>query len=323
MSGRVKRAVTHLLRRARRFDPRETLLLVADARGGSTWTAQALKLLPGTYYNPEPLHLSYTPELARVGFGWRQHIAQRDEWPAVRGILVDGVLTGRRPNYAQAWQNSYRALATGRQLLVKLVRGKLLLPWLIDELAPRHPPVVLVRHPLAMISSMRRSALFDYPFEPVDLAPLDRGSGVYSRHAALFASLTTIYEQQVAYWAVANAYLLRHPYNGRRFHVYSYEELLRDPLATLGRMAAQWQRDLPASVESHIARPSHTSDRGAIDPVRQLGAWRSELPPDLQRRYAEIFAAVGVDFYSADSDLPTVDLATLGGSPDAAKSTGA
>lgn len=282
------------------LEPSKAMLLFASPRGGSTWLEQILALVPRTMTIWEPLDIARNPAFGRIGFHWRQHIPDDVQWPEAEA-LFQRMLRGRMLSPYLTQSNSYATVANSERALVKFVRGNLLLPWAARTLGTLKP-VLLVRHPCAVVSSMLTFGAWDDLTASPPMAPPHRYDALLRHYLTLTSEVRTIEERLAAIWCLSNAYALTHPLNGIAWTTVTYEELLLHTTPTLERIFSPWGIPVPSPALELARTPSRTTRSGSStdDPMDQLALWERKLTKVQQDRILDMVARFGIDLYSRD-----------------------
>ncbi|MBK8580934.1 MAG: sulfotransferase [Flavobacteriales bacterium] len=287
------------------LDPSKAILLFASPRGGSTWLEEMLGTIAGTATIWEPLDLERGSGIRELGFAWRQHIPEGTEWPEAEDFFMR-LFSGKvlTPYLAQA--TTPAELRAADQLIVKFVRGHLLLPWLAKRFSlPR--PVLLVRHPCAVVASMMQHGAWDtHPIPPPRPTAQRHGELMMRFHD--IAGPINSKEEYLAYiWCSTHAFLLKHPLNDKAWTTITYEELLLHTEATLRKVFTPWGIPVPQEALEISKRPSRTTRSGSptAKPLDQLSHWQSQLDPAQQDRILRMLQRFDVDLYGSDP-LPRV-----------------
>lgn len=281
-------------------DPTKAILLFASPRGGSTWLEEMLGTMPRTATLWEPLDLDRGTGFRELGFGWRQHIPEGTRWPEAED-LFSRHFSGKvlSPYLAQA--TTPAELRAADRLIVKFVRGHLLLPWLVERF-PMPKPVFLVRHPCAVVASMiKHGAWKGHPIPPPQ--PAAHRHDELVRHYHDIAGAIQTEEEYLAYiWCSTHAYLLKHPLNDKAWTTITYEELLLNTEATLKKVFASWGMQVPPEALEISKRPSRTTRPGSptAEPMDQLSHWRSKLDQGQKDRILRMLQRFDLDLYGAD-----------------------
>ena len=305
-----------------RFDPRESLIICSDPRGGSTWITEVVSRIPHTAVLWEPLNGRQVPYFRRLHFAWRdpladtdeyrhtsplvQHIPEDADWPEAR-IAFEQLLQGKVLNAWMGFMASPVDLVRAERLLVKFIHANALLPWLTRAFGFRYAPIHLVRHPFAVVASQVKHGNWDYDFVRF---PLPEGpySEYYTRHAAFLAGLTTREEMLTAAWCFSNLAALRSPRRDRDWITIHYEHLLLNPEADVSRVFKRWGLPVPEGALDEIRTPSASAKETTFqDSVeKQLAKWTSVFSPDQLRRMAAVLAYFDVACYNAEHTVPLV-----------------
>jgi hypothetical protein len=240
------------------------------------------------------------PEVARVGFWWRQHIPQKERWPEAEAMFQD-LFAGRMLSYYLMKSTTPAALEQADRLIVKFIRGNLLLPWLVERFElPK--PVLLVRHPCAVVASMLHHGAWRNlggqlpPLEP------HRYDDVMRSMIERLGPLKDETEMLAAIWCLNNAYPLLHAGNDRDWTTITYEEMVLRTEDTLAKVFREWKMPIPAQALEIARRPSRSTRSGSPvdDPEALLSGWRKKLSMDQQERIINLVKRVGVDLYDLE-----------------------
>lgn len=292
------------VRTLRRFRAEESLVLVSDPRGGSTWLAELLEESAGAAVVWEPLTIGRVPEVRDLGFTRRQYIPEDASWPEAERVM-DRILTGRLLSPFICSHSGIGSFATARRLLVKFCRAQALLPWLTLRYAFRRRPVHMIRHPFAVAASQKAHGGWSWP--GLRYAVVDGRFGeIYEEHRTYLDGLESFEESLVAIWCMGNLVPLRHPRRGRDWVTVTYEELLMEPERVLSRLFRELGLDLPARAVEEAAEPSRTTKDPSFLRSRsaQLEKWREAFSSDELRRMQTVLAHFGVTEYSGDDLMP-------------------
>lgn len=263
-----------LVRHTRNFEPSNNLILCSAPRGGSTWLAELLCQVPRTALLFEPLYLWRKPPFSDLNFTGYQPIPEHADWPAARATF-DAVFRGRFVNDWTAHQSSILAFLLAKRMLVKMVRAHAMLPWLIRNFQFRYRPVLLVRHPLAVVASQLRFGFMRDGFRGFRI-PECPFNEHYRKHAEFLLQIRTAEEALAAQWCLANQVPLDSPDNDRAWTTVYYEHLLMDPEREIRRIFDGWALPLPHHILNRVRVPSGktTDARFLSNPERQLDKWR-------------------------------------------------
>lgn len=216
----------------RTFRPDKGLHLFSSARGGSTWLMSMLSQLPGVAPIWEPLHK--TKGVGQVGWGDRPHESALG--PQARGHL-EAMISGRMHN---AWTSS-RASAhqslQAQQLLFKYVRGNALLPWFLEQ-PLKHKPLLLMRHPLDVVTSQVRA----FGPRPMEVDPKVAFPGHDALHRAWpdLKHIDDDVERQLHFWALTDGQVWERYAAADDVVAVHYCDLVLQPRESLGGVLDAW-----------------------------------------------------------------------------------
>jgi hypothetical protein len=284
----------------RGYDLHETLVVAGSPRSGTTWLAEVLSSLPRSAILFEPEHVLQVPDARRAGLDWHVMKMPDDDWPEGKRYF-ERVLRGR---VVTPWTVSHlplgRALAP-RRWIVKFVDVNLILGWLAAHF-PVRPPVLVLRHPCAVVGSqLRRGWTLDHA--PRLKAFFDR----YPQFREYVASLEQQEEWMAAHWCIHTYVPLMLP-RPWPFLLTTYEQATKDPEREFGRLFEAWRLAVPADLVERAARPSGTTDRGSRFAAGgdARGGWKRLLSDDQARRILRVVQAFGLDFYT-DERMPDAE----------------
>ena len=188
-------------------------------------------------------------------------------------------------------------LLAAERLIVKFVRGNLLLPWVVSRFTvPK--PVLLVRHPCAVVSSQIKFGAWD-SHALVPRPRPHRFDRFIEQYRAILDDIRTVEERQAAYWCIDHKHLLEHPENDRAWTTITYEEMILRPEATLNKVFHAWGIPVPNAALDRLRQPSSTTLAGSRvrDPKEQLRQWRTKLDDQQIGRILGIVDRFGIDLY--------------------------
>jgi len=282
---------------------KDTITIFASPRGGSTWMANILMTLPGTALIYEPLFRNAYPELSELNFDWNQHIPQSDNWPEAHEFFRK-LLNRQIVNVKIYRRNRFRDVPKSNLFIYKIVRGNLLLPWLVDRFDVM--PILLIRHPCSVVASQ-----LNHPgWRWVDkfskyYIPQGRGNAVWKPYVSIFKHIREKEEVLAAEWAMLNKYVIDHPYNNKRWITVSYEGMLINPEKELKRVFGRIGRPVPDNISGVVKHPVNTKDSLSGEFIRkgdQLEAWRHRLTGKQIERVLNTVSKFNIKFYGPEPE---------------------
>ena len=282
------------------FDPATAISLFCDPRGGSTWLAETLSAIPKSFIIDEPLHLNNVEGFKNLNFYWRQYIPEKAQWPQARKVFED-ILMGEILNRGLCSRNKAIKLIQAQQLILKIIRGKALLPWYVKQFDFKYKPVMLVRHPFAIAASLLDHSSWGYEFKKFEI-PVGPYNEFYKAHADFLYALQTKEEQLTALWCITNNTVLRHPENDHSWITLNYENLVLEPVKHFEMIFEKWNLATPDELSSRILIPSSTTvGKQIIQPKRLLSDWKNKLDEAQINQLQKVLDYFGVDYYGKDA----------------------
>lgn len=179
-------------------------------------------------------------------------------------------------------------------MVVKLCWAHAMLPWLVRVFDFKYQPVLLVRHPFAVVASQMRSFWRD---ETTSFKIPDCRFGEhFLKHREFLSTLKTKEEILVARWCLANQVPLSHPKNDHAWITVYYENLLMNPEHEIKRIFDRWQLPIPAGIMNKVRVPSAKTLENTITeegPERQLIKWQSTYTDDQLERMMAVLSYFG------------------------------
>jgi len=275
----------------RRHDLANTVIVAASPRSGTTWLAELLSLAPRSAILFEPEHQHHVAEARAAGISWHTCRTPHERWPEGEAFF-DRALRGEiRTTWTLQHVPLARAFAP-RTWIVKLVDCNLLLGWIAAHFATR-PPILLLRHPCAVVASqMRLGWVVDRPPRLPSL--LER----YPHLAAPLAALRDPIEYAAALWSVQAAVPLTLSPPASRI-VLTYERLVADPGQELATLFTRLGLPTPGGIAARAPAPSATAP---LRPTRAIGRdplmpWTDTLDHRQVERVLTVVRTFGLDFY--------------------------
>lgn len=280
-------------------------IIFSETRGGSTWLMELLQW-NGVVTQWEPLNPLFGVIGRNMNFGDRPHLKKDEQFPELVEEFNE-VLEASRFSRWTIKYNKLSALLQPKYVLVKFVRANMLIEWIMEHIELSAPPVLLVRHPVAVASSQLQT--FVRKQEPVlpYVVPQCRNNQRYIEHFDYLNGLTTALERNVALWCINNLPVLNNSQILNRLHVVYYEHLLNDPKVAIRKIAEAWKLTLPVT-EIDSRKKSKTSHQlgKEIAVEEQLARWKSKLSDAELTALQNVLDYFGCTIYSVHSPWPMV-----------------
>lgn len=256
--------------------PENHLLIFSDPRSGSTWLAELLTQLKGYMIIDEPFHLNNNQRLKELNWGWRQVIPSAASWAEAKDYF-QWILKRKNIGYGRIHLNSLKAYLFSDQSVFKIIRGKGVLPWLVNQFEFNYTPIFLIRNPYAVVSSMISHPSWNYPFEQFKV-PETQYNDIYKEHEAYLTTLNSKEEQLVALWCIVNKLCIEDANHDIKWMVVKYEDLVLCPKQELKRIFQSWGIELPIEILEKVSRPSSTYIKEKpLNKQDLINGWKSKL----------------------------------------------
>lgn len=283
---------------AGKYDENEVLIIASSPRSGSTLLGEVMGRLDGAAGLFEPLHLLHVPAAQRAGFITRTYVRPNAEWPEgeafLRSVFKGDVVnswTSRDMTVAHAFKSRF--------LIVKFVRATRLLPWLCTQF-PLRPPVLLIRHPCAVVASQLRYGWENTP-RPEEPDFLDE----FPEFRAALQKTETVEEFLAAQWALDQLPALMAP-APHAWVTVTYEALLAQPRAVLGKILNAWGKS--ADIDTLIAGLMVPSSVVSSSGMSGTAGWKKQLSESQVSKILKVVESFGITFYT---EAPEPDEALL------------
>jgi hypothetical protein len=307
------------------------ILVTGTHRSGTTWTGRMLALSGEALEVHEP----FNPCIYKTWFRhrppvWFQHVdaSNAPAWEAevtrvvdLRPAVAAIALRGRTPRaLARAGQialSARRARREGRRPLLKDPIAFFAAEWLAERFGTRN--VVLVRHPAAFASSLKR---LDWRFDFRNLTAQETLlSGDLAdfadeiRAAARAGGDLDVIDQAVLLWRIFTARTLAYRQVHPDWIVLRYEDLASDPLPAFaelyGKLGLTWSPRVAGRMEAATgagnASEVAAGDRGGVErnSTEAMWTWLRRLTPGEIARVRAGTVDLAPPFYSGvDWDRP-------------------
>jgi hypothetical protein len=300
------------------------ILVTGAPRSGTTWVGNMLAASSQLYYIHEPFNPDYRPGLGicNVKFGCHQtYITEADEGRYYKPIrrmiegkynLFAGVLGCRSiGDLKKVWEQKQEFQEHRRQNRFPLIKDPIALMsagWLARRFDIN--VVVMIRHPAAFVSSMKR---LDWGFHPSrwaltqNLLLKDYLSPLEDELKRLRDSKADIVEQTALLWKVAYLVVSKYKEQYPNWIYLRHEDLSRDPLLGYEQLYKRLGLEFTDRVKEKIveysneSNPSHSSgveNLLKLNSKKVISQWKKALSPEEIARIKDIIGEVSSHFYS-------------------------
>lgn len=175
----------------------------------------------------------------------------------------------------------------------------MLLPWLTHEF-DMNPPILLIRHPCAVVASQLRHEAWSRVPEEFEI-PQTKYNDIYYKYVDILKTISTKEEALAARWCLE----YKIPFSYPRPHPWilvTYENLVKNGEEELRRIFRILQIELPEAAIKHLDVPSSSTLPGSpiVTGGHQLSGWRKTLSVAQIRRILNIVKGFNMDFYTSE-----------------------
>ena len=288
------------------LDYKESLLIVSEPRGGSTWLLELLATIPESATIFEPFHSNYGLYHKSETYQWGTYFdpehaeeVHLKEWQeAISGNLVNPYVVSR---------SDIREYMMAKRMIVKMIMGTAFLPWMVNQLDFKYAPIYLLRHPLAVAKSNIENLYKRGKEIYVDHTwiPTGKNKKLYNDNADLFHESSPILHQLVGRWCINNFYALRETPEDKHIKVF-YEEMLLYPKRVLTQLFKTWKMEMPESLLAKVEIPSSSDFKKDYrsDKEEQLQKWFKGFEHSELEELQVILDRFEIELYSMFSPKP-------------------
>ncbi len=279
-------ALRHLL--SKRFNSKKVYIISSSPRSGSTWLGDlCLSVMPNACTLFEPLQLNHVPQAKDAGFEWRTFKEPEEIWK--EGVqFLNQVFSGQIVNKWTSREIRFKDALNAKSLIVKFVRANRLLPWICNNF-DIPPPILLLRHPCAVIASQLQSDDWKNSKRPEIPTYLNS----FPAFKRIIQNTTTVEENLACLWALDQlpALLYKNPHP---WLIVTYEELFKDSLSTLKKIMNAWEIE----ADYHSVKAEKPSSVVYSTGISGIDGWRKNLSEKQVANILRTVRAFGINFYN-------------------------
>lgn len=301
---------------SKKFDVKDTILLIGTPRSGSTWLMELFSKIPGYIPIFEPENPFWFPESFEAGFRSRTYLPRYKDWSEgeeyLRKIFV-GRAFARIPLYQLKPETIMHRLL-GDKLVVKSIGLTRMLPWISKRFQLRGIYFIM-RHPCAVVASQLKTGWCGYHLTsppylnsfPTRQQVLEEALKIEELDPSLIKKLEKIEtpdEILAATWCLDNYVPLSLP-KPHPWITVIYEKVKMSGREEIVRLFNEiGVKDMPKSTFQNLDVPSMLTLSNEREMVKrtekQLSKWKEALSQKQIERVLNIVSDFGLDFYSED-----------------------
>jgi len=277
----------------RKYSLQSTIVVSGCPRSGTTWVAEVLNTIPGSTMLYEPLYLRAHPILREIGFRWQTHLNPEDRAPEAKGYMKN-VLEGKVLNPWTLSRANVDTILNTTTWIVKFVRANMLLGWLVRQF-PIMPPLVIIRHPCAVIASQLRKGSWSHVTAPAECPEF---FAMFPQFSHIRDRVRHLDEILAVQWCMEYFTILNKP-APHPWLLVSYENLVQDPEKGFSSIFSHFNQSLPSEGNRIIHKDSSTTVKNKnFDPGSRLSGWKNYLNKDQVARIFRVINEFGIDLYT-------------------------
>ena len=202
----------------------------------------------------------------QLNFSWRQYMDPIREWKEAEALFRD-ILTGANMNRSYIYNYSstfeyLKRISSSETYVIKFCRANRLLKWMVERVHDT-VPILLVRHPCAVVSSqlnhgswnhIKKESNFQHPVLNPEYLEIERWI------MKIVRKISTPEEKLAVTWCLDH-YV---PLSSAKPHPWiltAYEKLVTDGENEIRRIFALLGREVPEEVHEYLKRPSTSTKK--------------------------------------------------------------
>jgi len=237
------------------------------------------------------------PASRAMGLGWRPYIAPETDWPEAEAFLRR-ILTGQLLDRMNTKHLTLAQTFTRNAWVIKSVRSSAILKWTTEKL-PIRTPILILRHPCAVVSSQTYSGRQIIPL-PLEINPAF--AAAFPQFVDYVKTLKTQHEARAAWWCMHYYPALTLP-KPHPWLLVTYERLVKQGEAELERIFDALEIDMPKKAIEHLKTPSATTKEwsNVLANKDLLAGWTNKhLTKEQIKQILKVVSTFGLDFYGED-----------------------
>lgn len=277
----------------------KSVIIAGSGRSGTTWLSEIVNFNNEYRFIFEPIRPEVLPSLRH--FCPKQYL-RPDNHEEKYLQPIDDILHGRIRN---AYLDKHNMRFFARRVLIKVIRGHLLLRWLHNNF-PMIPIIFVLRHPCAVAMSKQRLGWDTEELEGL-LAQCNLVEDFLEPYRGEMSAVRSAFERHVLIWCIENFVVLKQ-FQKNQLLVTFYESLCENPETETARIFAFLGKSANAETIKMVRKPSATAIGHRVRALqRDIGAWTRQISSEDLRRCQEILTTFGFDAIYDDSPRPHVN----------------
>ena len=282
-------------------DKEKSILLFSYPRSGSTWVQNILSLNDSAIIF-EPFHVKHDKSIIPFTNGINNNIIIDRTNSNQFERLFNMILKGER---LTRWSTNYSGLKrflSCKFFIVKILRGNLSLDW-FNEIFKENKKIVLIRHPCAVIKSMKNSPGGWHEYDSGYIKKLS-----YIKFENKFDKIIDEFNQQhflmMFQWCIETKALLM-DYNENSNLLIYYEDIFESPEVEISKIFAFLGSEIPLNFkEKHKEKSQTTNNVSSLDENKPLESWLKSFSKEELQIFQYILDKFEINIYKTSSFKP-------------------
>lgn len=274
------------------YDAQKTIIILGSTRSGSTWLAELISSVPGHIQIFEPMNAQYIKPARDINIERNMYLTKEDSWQE-GAFFFNRIFSGKLVNPWLCSQIKPKEVISSNRLVVKFVRGNMLLDWMLHNMSVL-PPALVVRHPCAVIASQLHKG-----WTPnLKVLLNNRFFNDFPQFKEPCSALKGNEKISALAWCIRYyaPLAMTKPYP---YLLVSYEGLVRNGEQELKRLFDAWDLPFTDDIKQRLFKPSNTIAEGSeiIKGRDPLAGWQKKLSSQQVDDILSVLEIFGLDFY--------------------------
>jgi len=289
-----------------RKENKNTFIIFSEARSGTTWLAELLKVGLDASILWEPLH----PQRGLISskYGRRPYWTENNRNNLIYRLtkIFSGI--GINSWTSRMESNLIPSYTASKPLLIKFTRVNRLLPELLKYFQFRHKPILLVRHPAAVFLSQFKT--FGHPtkgfYWSVNKKEEVFDDPRYPEHKDFIDSLENLIQKEFAVYCMNNFHIYNTEINSDKYYIIFYEDLLLNPINALKYITENWNLNterIERKIYPQKTKFDETNNQH-LDKEKQVSKWKNHLSEVDRIKFQTILDHFQINRYNMKDSLP-------------------
>jgi hypothetical protein len=302
---RMKNNIKRFLHFQTNYDYKNTILLAAVGRSGTTWVSDIINFKNEYRRLREPFHPYKVPKVRH--FLYHQYLrTNNQDKKFIRPVKA--ILSGRVRN---SWVDAENTKLFSNERIVKDIRANLMLYW-IHHNFPEIPIVILLRHPCAVANSWiklgwgkelggKRTDV------EVCLSQPDLIEDHLNPFIKEFDKIDDPFEKHILLWCILYYVPLRQ-FRSNQIHLAFYEHFCKHPENEIKRLFGFLNKYYDEKIIEQVKKPSAVTRKGSaiMQGSSLIDSWRKDVTEYQIERAINILSIFRLDRIYSNHSMPNI-----------------